>query len=136
MNIELFLLVLPGIILRIVMAYYCFISVMSAYETSYEMDSWLAFFVALLVSATVGLLFYPMIIVGKLSMMIRYWGESYNSVWWIYQEMISETTQFTFDGASKLSEFAKLRFTKRGRAKRQRMLREELWNNEFYCGEL
>ena len=92
---------------------------MSAYETSYEMDSWLAFFVALLVSATVGLLFYPMIIVGKLSMMIRYWGESYNSVWWIYQEMISETTQFTFDGASKLSEFAKLRFTKRGRAKRQ-----------------
>ena len=136
MNIELFLLVLPKIILYNVIAYYCIISMGSAFETSYEMDSLLAFFVALLVSATVGLLFYPMIIVGKLYMMIRYWGGSYNSVWWIYQELTSETTQFIFDGASKLSEFAKLRFTKRGRAKRERMLREELWNNEFYCGEL
>ena len=135
MNIELFLLVLPGIILRIVMAYYCFISVMSAYETSYEMDSWLAFFVALLLSATVGLLFYLLILVGKTYLRIRYYRGSFNSVWWIYQEMISETTQFIFDGASKLSEFVKLRFTKQGRAKRQMMLREELWNEEFYCGE-
>ena len=50
---------------------------------------------------------------------------------------ISETlSELIFIGASKLSEFAKLRFSKRGRTKlRQMMLREELWNEEFYCGD-
>ena len=135
MNIELFLRVLPIVIVNLVIVYYCLISIFSAFYTADEMESWLAFFVALLVSATVGLLFYPLIIVGKLFLKIRYYRGSYNAVADIYIEMISETTQIIFTSASKLSELAKLRFTKRGRAKRQMMLREELWNEEFYCGE-
>lgn len=135
MNIELFLRVLPVIILYLAIVHYCLISIFAAFETAYEMDSWLAFFVALLVSATVGLPVYPLIIAGKLFFKIRYSGGSSNSVAWIHQELISETTEAIFTSASKLSELAKLRFTKQGRAKKEMMLREELWNNEFYCGE-
>ena len=136
MNIELFLRVLPIIMIYLVMVYYCLISVMSATAIAYEMGSWLALFVALLVSATVGPLFYLILITAKLYVICRYFDGGRSSVAYVYKEAIEETTIFIFDVASKLSEFAKLRFTKRGRAKKERMLREELWNNEFYCGEL
>tara|TARA_B100000212_G_scaffold335341_1_gene307173 strand:+ start:2002 stop:2412 length:411 start_codon:yes stop_codon:yes gene_type:complete len=135
MNIELFLRVLPIVILYLVMVYYCLISIFSASAIAYEMDSWLALFVALLVSATVGPIFYLILIIGKLYMICRYFNSGGSSVAYVYREAIEETTIFIFDVASKLSDLAKLRFTKKGRAKRQMMLREELWNDEFYCGE-
>ena len=138
MNVELFLIVLPKIILIQVITYYCLCSVFAAIETGYEMESRLAFYVALLVSATVGLLIYPMLLLAKLSFKMRRisrFSDSHNSIRWVYAEAILETTKLIFTKTSELSEFAKLRFTKHGRAKRQRMLREELWNNEFYCGE-
>ncbi len=68
-------------------------------------------------------------------MICRYFNSGGSSVAYVYREAIEETTIFIFDVASKLSDLAKLRFTKKGRAKRQMMLREELWNDEFYCGE-
>ena len=137
MNIELFLIVLPRVILTQVIAYYFFCNVFAATETSYDMDSKLAFIVALLLGATVGLIIYPLLFVVKLYFMGRYYGgDTGNSLRWVYAEAILEITKLIFTKTPALSEFAKLRFTKRGRAKRQRMLREELWNDEFYCGEL
>ena len=52
-----------------------------------------------------------------------------------YRYTVVETMELIGMGCVKLSEFAKLRFTKHGRAERIRLQRVKLWNEENYCGE-
>ena len=52
-----------------------------------------------------------------------------------YRDTLVELMELIGIGCIKLSVFAKLRFTKQGRAERIRLQRVKLWNEENYCGE-
>lgn len=52
-----------------------------------------------------------------------------------YRDTVVGAMELICIGCIKLGEFAKLRFTKQGRAERIRLQRVKLWNEENYCGE-
>jgi len=103
----------------------------SIYQERY---SWLDFFVALLVSVILTPILIPLLIIGKLFLKIN--GErSVYKITWAFEAHVSNITDFILTKAVELGEFAKLNFSKRGRAKKEMLRREKLWNDEFYCGE-
>lgn len=76
----------------------------------------------------------PFFILSRLFARRRYLRMGY-PVGYSYRDTIVGTMELICIGCIKLGEFAKLRFTKQGRAERIRLQRVKLWNEENYCGE-
>ncbi len=112
----------------------CGLTIVAAHSIYQERYSWLDFFVALLVGAILSPILIPLLIIGKLFLRIN--GESIDwTITWPFEAQVSNITNFILKKADKLAKSVKLRFSEKERAKMKRLLREQEWYDEYYCGK-
>lgn len=112
----------------------CGVTFLAAFSIYYERYSWLDFFVAFLVGAILSPILIPLLIIGKLFLIIN--GErDLNRTFYAFEAHVSNITAFILTKAAELTKFAKLRFSQEERAKVKRLLREQEWDDEYYCGK-
>ncbi len=134
MNIEFTIYMLMRILPYYAILWCCGFTILAAFSIYNERYSWLDFFVALLVGAILSPILIPLLIIAKL-FLIKNRTRSRNSTFYGFEVHVSNITDFILTKAVELGKFAKLNFSKRGRAKKDMLRREKLWNDEFYCGE-
>ena len=103
----------------------CGLILIVACSIYHERYSWLDFFVALLVSV---------ILTPILFLKINGERDVYK-ITWAFEAHVSNITNFISTKAAELAKCVKLRFSKKEQAKIKRLLREEEWYDEYYCGK-
>ncbi len=112
----------------------CGLILIVACSIYHERYSWLDFFVALLVSVILTPILIPLLIIGKLFLKINGERDVYK-ITWAFEAHVSNITNFISTKAAELAKCVKLRFSKKEQAKVKRLLREEEWYDEYYCGK-